>query len=678
MTYKLVGQEPYQIPSNADLGTLAYQNADGINVGLVNIGNTASIAGLVAPLTVGYSQSAAGTLLYLTQVPTNLSTGGLISGSNIAANTTVTSFVAGFATYQPTYTATTASTLIALTSTYGLSVSYGVGGTGITYGTVVSSISNAGVPITYGATSATSGLNVVYIGTTTNVAVNQIVLGTGITTGTYVTSILASTYATLNQPATVSLNAPITFVPTVTLSSAIVANTLTQNLLFFPTVTLNQNSSAAVSQGTVVNNYTAPTGVGNAALVVQQGGIGVTGNSYFANAVNITGNLTVANITATAITSNLIGVATTATNLASGAAGSIPIQVSPGVTAFVPLGTSGYVLTAGTNTATWTAVSGLSAGTATTSTQVNTVLQTTNATYYPTFVSANNASATGMSVYTTSSFSINPSSGLTIVQNLQVNGYNYVGSTNKPALIMNQPSGGGVYGAIGNYTVGQTDTNTFGLGWTGNTVSWNSTMSLLWNELGIVTLPTNIPVSSTNTGALQVAGGVGIGGGVFVGGNITATTAIINSTASSTSTTSGALQVAGGVGIGGNLWVAGTIRSSNIIDPIVLNDISTQFDGVTTVFALKQDQTSINTIVDSKDLEVVINGMRLTPYVKTLTYPWLTPYDAFRGFRVSGSNLIIYNAPAIGDGASVIVRSISSSVQTRKYPYSATTIAFGD
>ena len=121
-----------------------------------------------------------------------------------------------------------------------------------------------------------------------------------------------------------------------------------------------------------------------------------------------------------------------------------------------------------------------------------------------------------------------------------------------------------------------------------------------------------------------------------------------------------------------------TYAANVLIAPVVLNDISTQFDGVKTVFALMQDQTSINTIVDSKDLEVVLNGMRLAPYVDTLPYPWLTPYDSFKGFRVSSGNLIIYNAPAIGDSVSLILRSASTARQKKKYPYSATTIALGD
>ena len=126
------------------------------------------------------------------------------------------------------------------------------------------------------------------------------------------------------------------------------------------------------------------------------------------------------------------------------------------------------------------------------------------------------------------------------------------------------------------------------------------------------------------------------------------------------------------------LYVNGALQGGASSGPAVLNDISGQFDGYKTVFALLQDQTSINTIVDSKDLEVVINGARLTPYVKQLTYPWLMDYDSFKGFRVSSGNLIIYNAPWIGDSSSLIWRNSTTTAQTRKYPYSATTIALGD
>ena len=141
-----------------------------------------------------------------------------------------------------------------------------------------------------------------------------------------------------------------------------------------------------------------------------------------------------------------------------------------------------------------------------------------------------------------------------------------------------------------------------------------------------------------------------------------------------------------GIGNTGTMLISnGAVPVWTAIPPTILNDISTQFSGATTVFQLKLDQDSINSIVDSKDLEVVINGNRLTPYVNTQTYPWITPYDAYKGFRVisvgtstTNNYLIIYSAPNVGDSANLFYRPLGTKTQTRKYPYSAITIALGD
>ena len=87
---------------------------------------------------------------------------------------------------------------------------------------------------------------------------------------------------------------------------------------------------------------------------------------------------------------------------------------------------------------------------------------------------------------------------------------------------------------------------------------------------------------------------------------------------------------------------------------------------------------SLTSIVDSKDVEVILNGQYLDPYVTELRYPWITEWDANGGFKVSGSNLILYNAPVSGDKATVKVTGISQTVQTRRYPFSSATIALGE
>jgi hypothetical protein len=146
-------------------------------------------------------------------------------------------------------------------------------------------------------------------------------------------------------------------------------------------------------------------------------------------------------------------------------------------------------------------------------------------------------------------------------------------------------------------------------------------------------------------------------------------------------------RIYGTANVDSTLYVGGTAYADRITTttiPLVLNDISNQFDGYKNVFVLINDQTPItNTyIADSKNLEVVLNGRRLSPYVTQIPWPWLTTYDSFNGFRVvsnaNTANLVIYNTPDPGDTAFLTIINSSLTIQTRKYPYSATTIALGD
>jgi hypothetical protein len=142
------------------------------------------------------------------------------------------------------------------------------------------------------------------------------------------------------------------------------------------------------------------------------GGVGIGGGLY------VGGTVTATSFVGTFIGSGAI---TTATNLLGGTAGQLHYQTGPGATGFAGPGTAGQVLvSAGTSAPVYTntasiyvgrAVLSDSATTATVSTQVQTVLQPANGTYYPTFVDANSATATGKSVYTTSTFIIDPLSG---------------------------------------------------------------------------------------------------------------------------------------------------------------------------------------------------------------------------------------------------------------------------
>jgi len=144
-------------------------------------------------------------------------------------------------------------------------------------------------------------------------------------------------------------------------------------------------------------------------------------------------------------------------------------------------------------------------------------------------------------------------------------------------------------------------------------------------------------------------------------------------------------RVYGTANVDSTLYVGGIVYANSVVTtslPSVLSDITNQFDGLISVFNLTVDQQNVTSIMDSKNLEVVIGGARLSPYVKEIRYPWFTPYDSFKGYRVVSTNtssqLVIYNAPAPGDQAILTLINSSSSPQTKKYPYSAATIALGD
>jgi len=146
-------------------------------------------------------------------------------------------------------------------------------------------------------------------------------------------------------------------------------------------------------------------------------------------------------------------------------------------------------------------------------------------------------------------------------------------------------------------------------------------------------------------------------------------------------------RVYGNATVDTTLAVGGNITAAQVITtalPLVLADISNQCDGAKSVFPLVNNQANITTanITDSKNLSVVVSGQTLSPYVTQITYPWITEYNSYPGYRVVASatsaNVIIYNAPAVGSQVTLTIINNSSVVQTRKYPYSATTVALGD
>jgi hypothetical protein len=118
--------------------------------------------------------------------------------------------------------------------------------------------------------------------------------------------------------------------------------------------------------------------------------------------------------------------------------------------------------------------------------------------------------------------------------------------------------------------------------------------------------------------------------------------------------------------------------------PVVLNSISNKFNGVRTVFDLRLEQTIVTSIVDSRDLAVIVNGLTLIPYITNYTYPWINTVAPINQYRVTSNvggldgRVVIFKAPAVGAICSLTWRNMSNTKQTRRYPFLAMTIALGD
>jgi hypothetical protein len=368
-------------------------------------------------------------------------------------------------------------------------------------------------------------------------------------------------------------------------------------------------ATVAVGLVTVSTSTASVTNVGSpwAAIfdfVLQRGPIGYTGSTGTQGLTGYTGSTgTQGDIGFTGSRGLSL---TTATDLAGGAVGSIPIQVATSQTGFIPIGSNGQLLQVSGTTAVWASTSTLHVGRAATSdieyiTQLTTA--TTPATRYPTMVigaggyaalgstldfsynaATKNLTAGGMTLTNTTAASSTVTGALAVAGGVGIGGDLYVGGSLYVDFVGTATNlKGGTAGQVPFQTAPGV-TSFYGPGTAGNVLVSNGTSQPSYNNT--LTLAGTTTATSTQTGALIVAGGVGIGGSLYVGGEIiaqkltieltTVTTTLVttddiirtSNTTSAVSTTTGALQVAGGAGIGGDLYVGGNIYPLGIIGTI--------------------------------------------------------------------------------------------------------------
>ena len=146
-------------------------------------------------------------------------------------------------------------------------------------------------------------------------------------------------------------------VQTLTAGTDTYVSASTGTITIWSTATLQSvtNRGSSTTNAIYIANATSATTTTNGALTVA-GGIGVLGDIYARN-IYTNGQI-------------VGGQSSTSTNLAGGTAGALVYQSSPGVTSFIGIGPQGYVLYSNGSTATWTGSGALLAGTALTATNI--------------------------------------------------------------------------------------------------------------------------------------------------------------------------------------------------------------------------------------------------------------------------------------------------------------------
>ena len=249
---------------------------------------------------------------------------------------------------------------------------------------------------------------------------------------------------------------------------------------------------------------------------------------------------------------------TFASNIFGGAANQLLVQTGLNATGFItaPV-TSNTVLTWNGSAFIWQAP-------ASASSTMLTVGTATSALFFPAFVDSNNATATAESLFTTSSFTINPSTRAIVA--------------------------GGQFDSVG--------ATYLGTGVTGDALFVGSAGS----RMRVNTGGSGIRIVSEGANPLSLfASTVGIGGLTIAdaGGVVT-----INSNTNATSAATGALRVVGGVGIGGNTWIGGSaivtggnidLRNSTTSSIIMA---SLQQQGNTTVFEFGRTDVTNTPAID--------------------------------------------------------------------------------
>jgi len=343
----------------------------------------------------------------------------------------------------------------------------------------------------------------------------------------------------------------------------------------------------------------------------------------------------------------LVGVITTAStaiNLAGGAAGSLSYQSGASTTQMLPIGTNGQILVVSGGNPTWSAPTGLTAGSATTSSNIAGGL--TNQIPYQ--------SAPGQTQFNVG-LTYNGSQ-FTTTNIVVSSGNNATAATGNSGALM-------VRGGVGI----QNDL------WVGGNI--NLAGNLFLDGVGLDTIQgttgtfVNILVTGTNatnsaaTGALQVTGGVGIGGGLFVGGVITGTTVNVTGVA-----TVNILAVTGFSSLSGGATISAATVTNNLL--VSGNETVTGFtslNGGATISAATVTNTLAVTGFSSLNGGATISAATVTTTLAVTGYTSLNGGSTLNATTVTGSATVgttlgVTGYTTLSGGATISAATVTNNL----------------
>ena len=261
------------------------------------------------------------------------------------------------------------------------------------------------------------------------------------------------------------------------------------------------------------------------------------GQTIIANGITYSYSTSTNSWTRAASGASLVATAVTSTNISGGTPGSIPYQTAAGATGFIPIGGFNTALISDGSTATWSSLSGISAGASTNADNIQVSTLTPGDRYF-TLADVVDGSYVGLESTTINKF--NAGTGVTIGSTATFTLNTQATSTATGALkvIGGVGIGGNLY--VGGEIVAQK-----------LTIEYTTVTTTLVKTDDVIQTTNNTAASSTTTGAVIVTGGVGIGGGGYFGSSVTAPS-FIGNIASSYITSTSTLQVGYAANLLGN------------------------------------------------------------------------------------------------------------------------------